>query len=293
MIVREVAAAGHTVFAGMRATTGRNAAAVAELEAHAHEHDLRLHALELDVSDQDSVDSAVERVLREAGRVDVVVHNAGHMVLGPTEAFTPEQLHEVFDVNAVSTQRLNRAVLPHLRAQRDGLVVWIGSTSTRGGTPPYLAPYFAAKAAEDSLAVSYAAELARFGVDTVIVVPGSFTTGTNHFANAGSAHDDDVAAAYEAEYAGLVDQVGARLGEISPPDADPSEVARQVAAVVGAAKGTCPLRVHVDPADDGAERVNALGDQVRADFYHRIGLGDLLQVRVGDAPRRAEGGELP
>ena len=72
----------------------------------------------------------------------------------------------------MSTQRVNRAVLPHLRAQGDGLLVWVGSTSTRGGTPPYLAPYFAAKAAEDSLAVSYAAELARFGIDTTIVVPG-------------------------------------------------------------------------------------------------------------------------
>jgi NADP-dependent 3-hydroxy acid dehydrogenase YdfG len=77
-------------------------------------------------------------------RVDrlVVVHNAGHMVLGATEAFTPEQLAAVYDTNVLSTQRVNRAVLPHLRAQGDGLLVWVGSSSTRGGTPPYLAPYF-------------------------------------------------------------------------------------------------------------------------------------------------------
>jgi NAD(P)-dependent dehydrogenase (short-subunit alcohol dehydrogenase family) len=95
--------------------------------------------------------------MADAGRLDVVVHNAGHMVLGPTEAFTIEQIAEVYDTNVLSTQRVNRAALPHLRAQGDGLLMWIGSTSTRGGTPPYLAPYFAAKAAEDSLAVSYAA----------------------------------------------------------------------------------------------------------------------------------------
>ena len=70
-------------------------------------------------------------------------------------------------------------VLSLMRERGDGLVVWVGSSSTRGGTPPYLAPYFAAKAGMDSLAVSYAAELARFGIDTSIVVPGSFTTGTN------------------------------------------------------------------------------------------------------------------
>jgi len=286
MIVRELADAGHTVYAGMRATTGRNAPAVAAAREHAEERGVDLRTVELDVGEQASTDAAVAQVLRECGRVDVVVHNAGHMVLGPAEAFTPEQLHEVFDVNAVSTQRLNRAVLPHLRARRDGLVVWIGSTSTRGGTPPYLAPYFAAKAAEDSLAVSYAAELARFGVDTVIVVPGSFTTGTNHFANAGTPADGEVARAYEQEYAGLVEGVGAKLAELSPPGADPSEVARRVRAVVGLPKGSRPFRVHVDPADDGAERVDELGDRVRAEFYDRVGLADLLTPRAGAARPR-------
>jgi NAD(P)-dependent dehydrogenase (short-subunit alcohol dehydrogenase family) len=131
------------------------------------------------------VDAAVSRVIGEAGRIDVVIHNAGHMVLGPAEAFTVEQLVEVYDVNVLSTQRANRAALPHLRRQRDGLLVWVGSSSSRGGTPPYLAPYFAAKAAEDALAVSYAAELARFGIETAIVVPGAFPTGTSHHASAG------------------------------------------------------------------------------------------------------------
>jgi NAD(P)-dependent dehydrogenase (short-subunit alcohol dehydrogenase family) len=70
------------------------------------------------------------------------------MVLGPTEAFTPEQVAAVYDTNVLSTQRVNRAVLPAMRAQRDGLVLWVGSSSSRGGTPPYLGPYFAAKAAE-------------------------------------------------------------------------------------------------------------------------------------------------
>jgi hypothetical protein len=155
------------------------------------------------------------------------------------------------------------------------------SSSTRGGTPPYLAPYFAAKAAEDSLAVSYAAELARFGIDTVIVVPGSFATGTNHFAHAGHPSDEAVVAAYESRYAGLMDQVGARLAELAPPDADPQEVARQIAHVVGLPAGTRPFRVHIDPADDGAEVVNAVGDRIRQEFYRRIGLADLLRPTTG------------
>ena len=276
MAVRALGDAGHRVYAGMRNTTGRNAAAVGALAEYAKSHSVDISAVEMDVTDQESVDAAVKQMVEESGHLDVIVHNAGHMVLGPAEAFTPEQLVEVYDINVLSTQRVNRAVLPHLRERGDGLLVWVGSSSSRGGTPPYLAPYFAAKAAEDALAVSYAAELARFGIDTTIIVPGSFTTGTNHFAHAGHAADAEVAAAYDARYAGLMDQVAARLAELAPSNADPTEVARQIARVVDLPKGERPFRVHIDPADDGAERVNQLGDQVREEFYHRIGLTDLL-----------------
>lgn len=284
LTVRALAHAGHEVWAGIRSTTERNAPAVAELDAFAREHGVTLRAVELDVSDQDSVDAGVARVLAESHRIDVVVHNAGHMVLGPAEAFSPEQLAAVYDVNVLSTQRVNRAVLPHLRERAQGLLVWVGSTSTRGGTPPYLAPYFAAKAAEDALAVSYAAELARFGIETTIVVPGSFTTGTNHFAHAGHPEDEGVEQEYEARYAGLMEQVGQRLAALSPPDADPGEVARVITAAVDAPRGSRPYRVHVDPANDGAEEVNDVGDRVRREFYQRIGLEDLLTPRVGETP---------
>src|ERR1700681_2821028 len=110
----------------------------------------------------------------------------------------------------LSTQRVTRAAPPHLRAQGDGLLVWVGSSSSRGGTPPYLAPYFAAKAAEDAMAVSYAAELARFGIETTIVVPGAFPTGTNHYANAGHPADTAVAQQYEQLYAGIMEEIPAR-----------------------------------------------------------------------------------
>src|SRR3982074_1687672 len=185
MTVRALADAKHVVYAGMRDIGARNAGAAAAARRYSEQRGVTLRPVEMDVSDQASVDAAVGAVLAEAGRVDVVIHNAGHMVLGPTEAFTPEQLAAVYDTNVLSTQRVNRAVLPALRARRDGLIIWVGSSSSRGGTPPYLGPYFAAKAAEDALAVSYAAEVARFRIDTTIVVPGAFPTGTNHYAPAG------------------------------------------------------------------------------------------------------------
>jgi NAD(P)-dependent dehydrogenase (short-subunit alcohol dehydrogenase family) len=279
MTVRALADAGHVVYGGIRDISGRNRKAADDCAAYARSHSVDLRAVELDVSSQRSVDAAVGTIVTETGRLDVVVHNAGHMVLGPAEGFTPEQLMSVYDTNVISTQRVNRAALPHMRGQGDGLLVWVGSSSTRGGTPPYLGPYFAAKAAEDSLAVSYAAELARFGIDTTIVVPGSFTTGTNHFANAGHAADAEVANKYEAFYSGVIDQVGKKLAELAPPDADPTEVARTIGRIVEMPKGTRPFRVHIDPADDGAETVNRVGDLVRREFYRRIALEDLLTAQ--------------
>jgi NAD(P)-dependent dehydrogenase (short-subunit alcohol dehydrogenase family) len=276
---RALADAGHVVYAGIRATTGHNAPAVADAAAYARHHGVALRTVELDVSDQASVDAAVRTVTEQAGPVDVVVHNAGHMVLGPVESFTPEQLAEIYDTNVVSTQRVNRAVLPDMRARRDGLLLWVGSSSTYGGTPPYLGPYFGAKAAMDHLAKSYAVELTRFGIDTALVIPGSFTSGTNHFAHAMHPADTAVAEAYEERYAGLLDQVGQSLAALSPADADVGEVARAIVAIVDLPKGHRPFRVTIDPADDGSETVSDLADKVRADFYARIGLTDLLTVQ--------------
>ena len=276
MTVRTLAEAGHTVYAGMRDIAGRNAQAAADLAEHARTHGVRALAVEMDVADQASVDAAVDRIITEAGRLDVVVHNAGHMTLGPVEAFTVEQIASIYDTNVLSTQRVNRAALPHLRRQRDGLLVWVGSTSARGGTPPYLGPYFAAKAAEDSLAVSIAAEVARFGIDTTIVVPGSFTTGTNHYAHAGHPQDTAVAEEYEQVYAGVMDELLERQAALTPPDADPAEVARQIAQVVDLPRGRRPFRVYIDPAQDGAEEVFRVGDRIRREFYRIVGYEDLL-----------------
>ena len=154
LAARALARAGHTVYASMRETTGRNAPQVKEVEEYADAHSVDLHAIELDVLSQESTDAALKNIISEYGRLDVVIYNAGHMVFGPAEAFTPEQLAQLYDTNVLSTQRVNRAALPHFRAQGKGLVVWVSSSSTRGGAPPYLTPYFAAKAWMDAMAVS-------------------------------------------------------------------------------------------------------------------------------------------
>ena len=283
LAARALARAGHSVYASMRETTSRNAPQVKEMEEYATAHDVDLHTIELDVLSQESTDAALKNIISENGRLDVVIHNAGHIVFGPAEAFTPEQLAQLYDTNVLSTQRVNRAALPHFRGQGKGLVVWVSSSSTRGGAPPYLAPYFAAKAAMDALAVSYACELVRWGIETSIIVPGAFTSGTNHFRNAGSPNDKARAAEYDSGmYKGLADQIQNGLAACVPPDADVAAVAEAIVKVVDMPFGKRPFRIHIDPAQDGCEVVNAVADRIRAEFLRRIGLGDLLATRVND-----------
>jgi NAD(P)-dependent dehydrogenase (short-subunit alcohol dehydrogenase family) len=280
LTARALARTGHTVYAGMRETKGRNAPQVEEAQKFARENSVDLRSIELDVASQASVDAAIQQIIADNKRLDVVVHNAGHMVFGPAEAFTPEQLAELYDVNVLSTQRVNRAALPQLRKQKRGLVIWVSSSSAAGGTPPYLAPYFAAKAAMDALAVVYARELTRWGIETSIIVPGAFTGGTNHFAHAGSPADKARVAEYDSgPYAGFGDQVRKGFASIVPPNADASAVADAIVKVVDAPFGKRPFRVHIDPTQDGAEVVNAVSDRVRAELLRRIGLGDLLTPR--------------
>jgi NAD(P)-dependent dehydrogenase (short-subunit alcohol dehydrogenase family) len=101
LTARALADAGH---AGMRDVDGRNAAAASEAEAYSTARGVDLRPVELDVGSDESARRAVTTVLRERGRLDVLVHNAGHMATGPAEAFTPEQLAQLYDTNVVGTQ---------------------------------------------------------------------------------------------------------------------------------------------------------------------------------------------
>jgi NAD(P)-dependent dehydrogenase (short-subunit alcohol dehydrogenase family) len=276
-----LAKAGHSVYASMRDIASRNAKNAAEMAEMSAANGIDLRAVELDVQSEPSTNAAVEKIVAESGQIDVLVHNAGHMMFGPAEAFAPEQFAQQYDVNVLGTQRVNRAVLPHMRAQRQGLLVWVSSSSTAGGTPPYLSPYFAAKAAMDALAVQYARELARWGIETSIVVPGAFTKGTNHFANAGRPADEARVAEYEAgPYKGFAEEVQKAFAAIVPDDADIEGVANAIVEIVDMPFGKRPFRVHYDPTEDGANVGFTVTDRLRAEMLHRVGLSDLLKPRI-------------
>jgi NAD(P)-dependent dehydrogenase (short-subunit alcohol dehydrogenase family) len=278
LTARALVAAGHTVYASMRDVAGRNRPAADELLALGRSQSLDLRVVDLDVRSQESADAAVAAVIDEAGRLDVVVHNAGHLSLGYTEAYSAEEMADLLDVNALGAQRINRAALPHMRAQGTGTLVYIGSTTTVS-VPPFLGPYVVSKFAFDALAQVTAYEVAPYGIETVIVMPGAFTRGTNHFAHASGPADQSVTA----EYADL-DHYVASYGEATEglfapgSDPDPASVAAEVARVLALPIGQKPRRTIVDFTQSSVERVTAAAEVEVADFLTRMGMGELLQV---------------
>jgi NAD(P)-dependent dehydrogenase (short-subunit alcohol dehydrogenase family) len=277
-----LAASGHMVYAGMRS---HEQSEITAARKDAEAQDMSLQPIIMDVTNTESVNSAVTGVLSDLkarfGKesVDVVIHNAGHGSMGPSEAFSADELMAMFNVNVIGAQRLNRAVLPHMRRAGKGLLMWTSSTSTRGGTPPFLGPYFCAKAAMDSLAVTYSGELAKWGIETTIVVPGAFTTGTKHFENMSKPRDEVVVEQYfSGPYKGMSERVVDGLTKITPADADPEDVAREMVRIVNLPYRQRPFRTHVDPCGDGAEEVSRVADANREQFLRRIGVDDILTV---------------
>ena len=273
-----LARAGHTVHASMRDPEGKNAARAEDLRALARAAGLPLSVLELDVLSQDSADAAVAEVVRRSGRIDVVVQNAGHLLVGYTESFTAEDLAHLFDVNAIGAQRVNRAALPHLRRQRSGVLLYVGSTTTVS-VPPFLGPYVASKFAFDALAQVTAYEVGRFGVETVIVMPGAFTAGTNHFPDAGRASDTARAGDY-AELDPLVARNEAATASLFDPavDADPQSVADEIVRILALPVGHKPLRSVVDFTQSHVQDVLEVAERERVDFVTRLGFADLLSI---------------
>jgi NAD(P)-dependent dehydrogenase (short-subunit alcohol dehydrogenase family) len=166
---------GYTVFATMRDSSGRNAANCEALQSLASRERWALHVLDLDVTHDTSVDQAVQHALGVAGRIDVVINNAGVGALGLTEAFTIEQFQQLLDVNLFGAVRVNRAVLPAMRSQRSGLLIHVSSAAGRL-VPPCMAVYCASKFALEALADAYRFELSPFGIDSVVVEPGIHRT---------------------------------------------------------------------------------------------------------------------
>ncbi len=278
LTTKTLARKGHTVFASMRGLAGKNAGAAADLRAWAEREGVRVRTLELDVQSQASVDGAVKLVLEEAGHIDVVVNNAGLGAMGHTEAFTPEDAARLFDVNVVGVQRINRAVLPSMRARGSGLLVHISASLGRFVMPGF-GLYGATKFAVESLAEGYRYELAATGVDSVIVEPGAY--GTDFAKNGLFAADAERIAGY-GESANLMQQLFAMMGPMleGPNAPSPQLVADAIAKLVETPVGQRPLRTVVDPLTGaGTEAINGTSSQVQAGAFEGMGMKHLLQPK--------------
>ncbi|MFI0421222.1 SDR family NAD(P)-dependent oxidoreductase [Spongiactinospora sp. 9N601] len=253
LTVETLARRGHQVFAGLRDIGGRNAKAAAELAALAVAEAIDLRVVELDVIDQSSADRAVAAVIDAAGRIDAVVNNAGVIFPGPVEAFTAEEAQRQFDVNVFGALRVSRAALPWLRRQGGGVLIQVGSTSSRI-TVPYSGLYAASKAALAALTEAWHHELAPFGVESVIIDAAPYPT--NIGVNAVMPADAARMGAYAEGFGGFVAELS-KLQTQAP--ADPRAGSDAIVAVVESPAGERPLRTVVAPAPqrDAIRSLNA------------------------------------
>ncbi|MFF3257241.1 SDR family oxidoreductase [Actinacidiphila glaucinigra] len=279
LTARELAARGHTVYASMRNVDTRNVQHAEELIEFGLNTGHNLDVVELDVQSQASAEAAVATIVEREGRLDTVVHNAGHLFLGYVEAFTAEDVQHLFDINVVGIQRVNRAALPHMRSRGSGTLLYVGST-TSAVLPPFIGPYVASKAAGDALAQVTAYEVNEFGIETTIVMPGPFTEGTSHFPNASQASDSERAAAYGV-FEPMLNRYEEATNGLFPAgvDANPKAVAEEIARILGLPAGTRPFRSVVDFADGRADEVNDIGHKASEEYLRRMGYEELLKVK--------------
>jgi NAD(P)-dependent dehydrogenase (short-subunit alcohol dehydrogenase family) len=240
LTVETLARQGYRVFAGMRAVAEKNAPAAEALRVLAQREQLALQIVEIDVTDDASVERAIAEIIETTGRLDVVVNNTGISYSGPLEAFTLEQVQQQFATNVFSVLRVNRAVLPQMREQGSGLLLHMGSIAGRLAFP-FLGLYGATKFALDGLTESYRYELAPFGIDAAILEPGTFPTTIS--ANRQVAADAERFALYQAGLDAFTVPFYAENRSATPPD--PQEVADAIAHVIAQPAGKRPLRTVV------------------------------------------------
>jgi NAD(P)-dependent dehydrogenase (short-subunit alcohol dehydrogenase family) len=263
------------VFAGMRDIQGRNTSNAREIQALAERESLPLSPIELDVDDDASVDRAVTEVIRAAGHIDVLVNNAGLTVRGLVEAVTVEQTRRIFETNVFAVQRMNRAVLPHMRRRGSGLLIHISSQAGRVVLPG-LGMYSASKAALEALVESYHYELAGQGIDCILVQPGAYATAIGQ--NADKAADESREESY-GPGSEIPKTLLANLGKRK----DPREVADAVLRLIESPAGKRPLRTDVGVTGDFVAKLNKFTDRIQEGILDVFGLLPLtkFQSRAG------------
>ena len=265
LIAETLARNGCQVFAAMREPNARNAGAADEIKALAQSERLALRALELDVTDEDSVLRAVDAVIDACGRIDVLVNNAGSGMVDLAETVTTAQAQRLFDTNFFGAVRMNRAVLPAMKRQGSGLLLHVSSGAGRLAIPA-MSIYCASKFALEALAEVYRYELAGIGIDSVVLEPGAYPTPIM----TKMAQGED--SARRAGYGAMGGVPEAVLASLASSRADPQDVADCVLGIIRTPAGQRQLRYRVSPTDSGVSRINAVTDEVQAQLIEAFGL---------------------
>jgi len=278
VVTRSLLEKGYTVFATMRAVNGKNAQSAAQLRSLAPTPNAKFRVLDLDVTSDTSVQAAVQEILTRAGTIDILINNAGIFGGGYAEAFSTEQLQQIFEVNLFGIQRMMRAVLPSMRQRRSGLVINISSIQGRL-VIPFASAYTASKYALEALSESYRYELAPTGVEVVIVEPGGFSSAA--VAKMITPEDQERTRSY-GSLAVTPDKLwsGIRSQMQSEQFPRPQVVADAVVQLIETPVGHRPLRVVVDPLTGGAgpTAINETTSQIQGQLLESLGLNDLLVV---------------
>jgi NADP-dependent 3-hydroxy acid dehydrogenase YdfG len=264
-----LAQAGHTVYASMRDPKSKNKTHADVLSKHG------VKVVELDVTSDASVDKAVSEVLKSAGKIDVLVNNAGIASAGVTEAFTADQATFLFNTNVIGILRTSRAVLPSMREKHDGLIINVGSVLGRV-TFPFFGIYGASKFAVEALTDSLRYEVSQLGVDVTLVQPSAYPT--NLFANVQLPADGGRGEAY-----GEVGMIPEAMFETftkkfqSADAPNPHDVAETISKLIAQPKGSRPARTVVG-APFGSDTVNQQTAPVQARVVEGLGLGHLAKI---------------
>lgn len=267
---------GHEVVASMRNVNGKNKEIASELKSAG------AHVVELDVTNDGSVKEAVNQVREKLGGIDVLVNNAGIGVVGMQEHFTADDFYKVFDVNVFGVQRVNRAVLPHMRAQNSGLIIYVSSLLGRISLPFY-GPYNASKWAVEAIAENYRVELSGFGIDSCIIEPGGFAT--SFFENVVQPSDNTRNAEY-GDFMTAPQQLmeGFSSALAANKEQKPQDVADAILHLINSPAGERKFRTTVDKMGMGTplEDYNEHLEKITTGIYNSFGLGDLLKLKVNE-----------
>jgi NAD(P)-dependent dehydrogenase (short-subunit alcohol dehydrogenase family) len=265
LIAETLARKKYQVIATMRNVTGRNAEAARELHELAQRESLSLDSLELDVTIESSVERAVSEVLAKCGRIDVLVNNAGYGIMDLAETVTLAQAQRQFDTNFFGIVRMNRAVLPAMKRQKNGLLLHVSSGGGRLAIPG-MGLYCASKFAMEALAETYRYELASQGIDSVILEPGAYATAILGKLEKG---EDPTHKSGYGEMAEVPERLKATIGGSR---GNPQEIADVVLKIIETPAGQRQLRYRVGPGGPGVQRINELTDEVQAQMLEAFGI---------------------